>query len=78
MARAPILPGMFVVNEDEAEAIRTVFERRGELAAAVELRRLFPAVTDTAQARACARTIAGWMPLPVPPRPVKRRAPRRS
>jgi hypothetical protein len=32
--------------------------------AAVELRRLFPAITDTAQARACARTIAGWKPLP--------------
>jgi hypothetical protein len=29
---------------------------------------LFPAVTDTAQARACARTIAGWKPLPAPPR----------
>jgi hypothetical protein len=39
---------------------------------ASELRRLFPAVTDTAQARACARTIAGWQPLPVPPRPTLR------
>ena len=55
---------MFVVTEAEAAAIRAAFEQRGELSAAVELRRLFPAVTDTAQARACARTIAGWKPYP--------------
>ena len=59
---------MFVVTEAEAAAIRAVYEQRGEFSAAVELRRLFPAVTDTAQARACARTIAGWKPLPAPPR----------
>jgi hypothetical protein len=35
------------------------------LAAAVELRRLFPGVTDNAEARECARTIAAWKPLPV-------------
>jgi hypothetical protein len=69
--------GMIVVTEAEAAAIRTVFEQRGELSAAVELRRLFPGVTDTAQARACARTIARWKPLPVPLRPVPRRRPRR-
>ena len=62
---------MFVVTEAEAAAIRAVYEQRGEFSAAVELRRLFPAVTDTAQARACARTIAGWKPLPVPLRPVR-------
>ena len=61
--------GMLVVTEAEAAAIRAAFEQRGELSAAVELRRLFPGVTDTAQARACARTIAGWKPLPVPLRP---------
>jgi hypothetical protein len=60
---------MFVVTEADAAAIRAAFDRGGELSAAVELRRLFPAVTDTAQARACARTIAGWEPLPVPRRP---------
>jgi hypothetical protein len=76
--RAPILPGMFVVTEAEAAAIRAVYEQRGEFSAAVELRRLFPVITDTAQARACARTIAGWKPLPVPTRPVKRRDPRQS
>ena len=61
-------PGMFVVSEAEAAAIRTAFEQRGEFAAAVELRRLFPGITDNTQARECARTIAGWKPL----RPVKR------
>ena len=69
---------MFVVTEAEAAAIRTAFEQRGELSAAVELRRLFPAVTDTAKARACARTIAGWKPLPVPLRSGKRRDPGRD
>jgi hypothetical protein len=57
---------MFVVFEAEAAAIRSAFEQRGEFAAAVELRRLFPGVTDIAQARECARTIAAWKPLPVP------------
>jgi hypothetical protein len=59
---------MFAVTEAEAAAIRAAFEQRGEFAAAVELRRLFPAVADNAQARECARTIAGWKPLPVPRR----------
>ena len=68
---------MFVVTEAEAAVIRDAFEQRGEFSAAVELRRLFPAITDTAQARTCARTIAGWKPLPVPPRPVTRLRPRR-
>ena len=67
---------MFVVTEAEAAAIRAIYEQSGEVSAAAELRRLFPAVTDTAQARACARTIAGWKPLPVPP-PVARARPRR-
>jgi hypothetical protein len=44
-------PGMFVVTEAEAAAIRAAFEQRGEFEAAVELRRLFPGVTDAAQAR---------------------------
>ena len=58
---------MFVVTEAEAAAIRAAFEQQGELSAAVELRRLFPGITDNVQARECARTIAGWKPLP--PRP---------
>jgi hypothetical protein len=52
--------------------IRTAFDPGGELSAAVELRRLFPGLTDNAHARAPprARTIAGWKPPPVTPRPV--------
>jgi hypothetical protein len=61
---------MFVVTEADAAAIRAAYQQRGEFAAAVELRRRFPGVTDYAQARECARTIAGWKPLPL--RPVKR------
>ena len=55
---------MFTVSEDEAAAIRAVYEQDGELSAAVELRRLFPGVSSE-RARECARTIAGWKPLPV-------------
>jgi hypothetical protein len=54
---------MFTVTEAEAAAIRTAFDQGGEFAAAVELRRLFPGVTDNAEARECARTIAAWKPL---------------
>jgi hypothetical protein len=60
---------MFVVTEAEATAIRAAVERGGEFSAAVEVRRLFPGMTDTAQARECARTIAAWRPLPKPPPP---------
>ena len=57
---------MFCVSETEAAAIRDAYEREGELSAAVELRRVFPGITDNAHARTCARMIAGWMPLPEP------------
>jgi hypothetical protein len=66
----PHAPGMFMVSEAEAAAIRAVVDQRGELSAAFELRRLVPGITDMAEARECARTIAGWKPLPVAPRPV--------
>jgi hypothetical protein len=59
---------MFVVTEADAAAIRAIYEQRGELSAAIELRRRFPGITDNAQAQECARTIAGWKPL----RPAKR------
>jgi hypothetical protein len=65
---------MLVVTEADATAIRAVFRKSGEFAAAIELRRLFHGVTDNAQARECARTIAGRKPLrsvkrmPKPPR----------
>jgi hypothetical protein len=60
---------MFVVTDAEAAAIRAAYQQQGELSAAVELRRLFTGITDNAQAWACARTIAGWKPLRLPPRP---------
>jgi hypothetical protein len=68
---------MFCVSEAQAAIIRTAFEQRGELSAAVELRRLFPGVGSIALARECVRTIAGWQPLlirpSVMPRPPVRR-----
>ncbi len=66
---------MFVVTEADAIAIRAAFYQEGELSAAIELRRRFPGITDNAQARACARTIAGWMPPPAPPCSVTRLRP---
>jgi hypothetical protein len=54
---------MFVVSEVEAAAIRAAVEQQGELAAAIELRRLFPGVTDATEARECAQTITSWKPL---------------
>ena len=65
-----MLSGMFTVTEAEAAAIRAAYEQRGELSAAVELRRRFPGIVDNVQARECARIIAGWKPLPL--RTVKR------
>ena len=41
-----------------------IFNGEGELSAAIELRRRFPGIGDNTKARACARTIAGWTPLP--------------
>ena len=69
---------MFVVTEAEATAIRTVFEQEGELSAAIEVRRLFPGITDNAKARTQARMIAGWQPLPVPGSSVTQLHPRRG
>jgi hypothetical protein len=70
---------MFVVTEAEAAAIRAVFEQEGELSAAIELRRLFPGITDNAKARLHARIIAGWMPPPpAPVHPVMRLHPRKD
>jgi hypothetical protein len=50
---------MFVITEADAAAIRAVLNEEGELSAAIELRRRFPAIGDNPKARACARTIAG-------------------
>jgi hypothetical protein len=55
---------MFIVSEADAALIRAAYEQKGELSAAIEVRRLFPGITENAEARACARTIAGWTPRP--------------
>ena len=64
--RSAHAPGMFVVSEVQAAAIRAAFDRGGEFTTAIELRRLFPGIFDNDQARECARTIAGWKPLRKP------------
>jgi AraC-like DNA-binding protein len=64
LSRLPMLSGMFSVSEAAAAAIRAAYEQRGELAAAVELRRHFPGIESTAQAREYVRIIAGWKMLP--------------
>jgi hypothetical protein len=50
-------PRMFLVTDTEAAAIRANYEQEGEFSAAIELRRLFPGVTDNAKARAHVRSI---------------------
>jgi hypothetical protein len=55
---------MFMVPEAVAEVIRRTYEESGEFAAAIELRRHFPGITDNEDARRCARTIAGWTAPP--------------
>jgi len=56
---------MFMVTEDEAAAIRTVHRERGEWAAVLELRRIYPAISDNAAAVQAVRRIVGWRPPPV-------------
>ena len=63
---------MYVVTEADAAAIREVYEREGELSAAIELRRRFPGIQDNVKAREQARAIACWKPLPPRPVPVRR------
>jgi hypothetical protein len=67
MGLGPTIQRCSQESEAEAAAIRAAFVQHGEMSAAIELRRLFPGITDNAQARECARTIAGWQPLPVKP-----------
>ena len=61
---APKIVGVFVVDEETAEAIRRAWEEGGELAGVVELRRHFPLIADNANARRCVRAIVGWAPRP--------------
>ena len=58
--------GMFVVDEENATAIRRAWEAGGELAGVVELRRHFPLIADNAHARLCVRAIVGWSPRAAP------------
>lgn len=51
---------MFSLSEDEIASICAAFDTGGEFAASVELRRLFPGITDLQKARQCVRTIVGW------------------
>ena len=67
---------MFVISAAEAATIRTAFDQGGEFSAAIELRRLFPGIRDNDQARDCARTIASWKPLALPPQEPRTRHPR--
>ena len=71
--RCPHAPPMFAVTEAEAAAIRAAFDAGGEFSAAVELRRIFPGITDNARARECARIVAGWAPIKVAPQPISQR-----
>ena len=42
---------MFSVSEAVAATIRAAFEQEGEMSAGIELRRLFPGITDGAKTR---------------------------
>jgi hypothetical protein len=65
-----------MVTAADAAAIRAAFDTGGEWLAAAELRRLFPGVEDTDEARRWARAIADWQPIVSPTS--KPRAKRRS
>ena len=58
---------MFIVTEADAAAIREIFEREGEFAAGIEVRRRLPGIVDNAKAWEQARIAAGWQPLPLTP-----------
>ncbi len=51
---------MVSLSEDEITSVRKAFDTGGEFAASVELRRLFPGITDLQKARQCVRTIISW------------------
>lgn len=53
---------MFLVTENDAAAVRDIFEKEGELSAVIELRRRFLGITDNEKARLCVRSIVGWKP----------------
>ena len=67
--RTPMSSSMFAVSEAQTAAIRGAFDEGGEFSAAIELRRIFPAITNNATAREYARVIAGRDPPPPPSPP---------
>jgi len=54
---------MFAIDQATADAIRQAYEKSGELAAVVELRRYFPLFENNEHARSCVRSIASWKPI---------------
>jgi len=58
---APILRSMFAITEADTDAILAAFDRDGELAAVVELRRRFPGLSENAGLEAT-RMIIRWRP----------------
>ena len=61
---------MYVVTEADAAAVREVYERDGELSAAIELRRRFPGITDKPRRGSRRGPLLGGQLLP--PRPARR------
>jgi len=71
---------MFLVGNDAAEAIRTAYLDKGEVAALIEFRRFFRVDDDTSALRAV-KTIASWntaSTAPPPPTVPKRRPSRQA
>ena len=59
-------PQVIIIADAISLYPKELYEKGGELSAAIELRRHFPGVVDNVHTRDCARTIAGWVPLPIP------------
>jgi hypothetical protein len=56
---------MFIVTEEAAAAVRAAYEQGGELAAAVELRRLFPGLANNEDTRICSFCQRAWTTMSV-------------
>lgn len=63
---------MFIVSQDEVDAVQKAFHENGEWAAVVELRRFF-SIQDNENALKAVRAIVRWTTLPdrLPPRPAE-------
>lgn len=63
---------MFIVSQDEVDAVQKAFHEKGEWAAVVELRRFF-SIQDNENALKAVRAIVRWTTLPdrLPPRPAE-------